>query len=235
MNVITLNTDLSQRVLVDTQTLVWQPSPAVGVARKLLHRQGGERAVATSVVSYAAGSKFDRHVHDMGEEFFVLEGEFADEHGRYPAGSYVRNPWGSSHAPFSEQGCVLFVKLRQLDPADRRRQVVNSRALPWRPGPAAGIELIELGAFGAEQTSLVRWAAGASFPRHARRGGEGILLLDGEFQDEHGCYGPGCWLRLPPGHRHAPSSPQGCTFWVKAGHLVDSGALAAPALSQPMG
>jgi anti-sigma factor ChrR (cupin superfamily) len=45
----------------------------------------------------------------------VLEGTFSDEQGDYPAGSYVRNPVGSRHAPFSREGCTIFVKLHQSD------------------------------------------------------------------------------------------------------------------------
>ena len=39
------------------------------------------------------------HVHGGGEEFLVLEGVFQDEHGDFPAGSYVRNPPQSHHTP----------------------------------------------------------------------------------------------------------------------------------------
>ncbi|MCV2352614.1 cupin domain-containing protein [Paucibacter sp. B2R-40] len=218
-----LHSDLTQAVVIDTQTLPWLPSPAAGVMRKLLHRDGDEVAIATSIVRYAPGSKFDRHTHDMGEEFFVLEGEFADEYGRYPAGSYVRNPWGSSHAPFTDSGCIIFVKLRQLQAEDQQRRVIDTRSAAWSPGPAAGIELIRLGGFGSEQTSLVKWAPGASSPRHGhqgRRGGEEIFVISGELQDESHRHGPGSWLRLPDGDQRQPlASAQGCSFWLKTGHL----------------
>jgi len=62
---------------------------------------GDEVARATSIVRYAAGSRFDEHVHHGGEEILVLDGVFSDEHGDYPAGSYLRNPPGTRHAPFS--------------------------------------------------------------------------------------------------------------------------------------
>lgn len=219
MKAIQLNTNLSQAVALDSQTLPWQASPAAGVTRKLLHRAGDEVAVATSLVRYAPGSHFARHEHAMGEEFFVLEGEFADEWGRYPIGSYVRNPWGSSHAPFTDSGCTIFVKLRQLQAEDQQRRVVDSRALPWQPGPAADIEQIPLASFGAEQTCLQRWAAGSQCDHLVGPGGAEILVISGAFEDEHGRHGPGSWLRLPEGHRHLPSSPQGGTLWLKTGHL----------------
>ncbi|GAL13613.1 hypothetical protein JCM19233_4618 [Vibrio astriarenae] len=51
-----------------------------------LDRVGGEVARATSIVRYKPNSAFSPHTHDGGEEFFVLEGVFSDEHGDYPQG-----------------------------------------------------------------------------------------------------------------------------------------------------
>ena len=84
----------------------------------MLDRSGGEVARATSIVRYAPGARFDRHVHGGGEEILVLEGVFSDESGDHPAGTYLRNPPGSAHAPFSREGCVLFVKLWQFTAGD---------------------------------------------------------------------------------------------------------------------
>ncbi|MCH9046357.1 MAG: cupin domain-containing protein, partial [SAR324 cluster bacterium] len=33
----------------------------------------------------------------------------------------------------------------------------------------------------------------------------------------------GTWLRQPDGRRHSPSSREGCTLWVKGGHLPATG------------
>ena len=91
----------------------------------MLDRIGSETARATTIVRYAPQSSFSPHVHDGGEEFIVLEGVFQDEHGDYPAGSYIRNPPTSSHTPSSELGCVIFVKLWQFDLADRTPVKIN--------------------------------------------------------------------------------------------------------------
>jgi len=106
-----LNNDFSLRATDFADTAVWQPSPLPGVERRLLDRVGAEVARATSVVRYAPGSRFDAHTHGGGEEILVLEGVFSDETGDHPAGTYLRNPPGTRHAPFSEHGCVLLVKL----------------------------------------------------------------------------------------------------------------------------
>ena len=108
------NDDYQQRVVLNHNELPWVPSPEAGVHRRLLDRCGDEVARATSIVRYEPGARFPEHRHDFGEEILVLEGTFSDETGDYLAGTYMMNPPGSSHAPFSETGCVLFVKLRHL-------------------------------------------------------------------------------------------------------------------------
>jgi anti-sigma factor ChrR (cupin superfamily) len=62
----------------------------------------------------------------------MLEGTFSDEHGDYAAGTYLRNPAGSSHAPFSEEGCTLLVKLQQMHPADQQRLMIENINAAWR-------------------------------------------------------------------------------------------------------
>ncbi len=126
-----LHANLDQRVVLDTTTLPWTPSPMAGVERRMLDRRGGEVARATSIVRYAPGSHFERHCHGGGEKILVLEGTFSDEQGDYPAGTYLRNPVGSSHAPFSESGCTTLVKLHQMHPADQGRLKVRPRS-SWR-------------------------------------------------------------------------------------------------------
>ena len=229
-----IHADLDQRVVLDTQTLPWVPSPMPGVERRLLDRRGMEVARATSIVRYAPGSRFDQHCHGGGEEILVLEGTFSDESGDHPPGTYLRNPAGSSHAPFSETGCTLLVKLWQMHPADQQPLVVDTRAATWFPGLVAGLEVLPLHGFGSEHISLVRWAPGTRFQPHVHPGGEEILVLDGVFEDEHGVYPAGHWLRNPPGSVHRPWSEAGCTIWVKTGHLpVSLGPDGEPAPLEP--
>jgi len=214
-----IHSNLSQRAVLDTNVLAWMPSPMAGVERRLLDRCGEEVARATSIVRYAAGSHFAAHGHGGGEEILVLEGTFTDEHGEYGAGTYLRNPVGSSHAPFSETGCTLLVKLQQMHPADQQRLVINTHRNSWKPGLVDGLEVMPLHAYGSEHVALVRWAPGTLFQPHVHGGGEEILVLEGVFQDEHGSYPAGSWLRNPPGSVHRPWSETGCTIWVKTGHL----------------
>lgn len=215
-----LHADYSQPVRVQTHDLPWVPSPSAGVDRRMLDRIGDEVARATTVVRYAPGSRFDSHTHALGEEFLVVEGTFEDEHGRYPAGTYVRNPPGSSHAPFTEAGCTLFVKLRQFALSDTERIVVDTRAASFRPGLVPGLTVLSLHAHEGVHSALVRWAPGTRFQPHTHWGGEEIFVLEGTFQDEFGDYPAGTWLRSPHLSKHNPFSTDGCLIYVKVGHLA---------------
>lgn len=213
-----LNMDFNQRVVIHTASANWQPSPSAGVMRKLLEREEAERGRATSIVRYEPGSRFTTHQHPLGEEIFVLEGVFSDESGDYPAGSYLRNPPGTSHAPFSEQGCVLFVKLHQFAPDDLATVRININEAAWLPG-YGGLQVMPLHDFGGEHVALVKWPAGEVFQPHRHFGGEEILVLSGEFIDEYGRYPAGTWLRSPHGSLHTPRVEQRTIIYVKTGHL----------------
>jgi anti-sigma factor ChrR (cupin superfamily) len=91
-------------------------SPQAGVERVMLDRVGEEKARATSLVRYAPRSEFPPHAHPGGEEILVLEGVFEDEHGAYPAGTWMRSPHLSTHHPFSTNGCTIWVKTGHLAP-----------------------------------------------------------------------------------------------------------------------
>jgi len=75
--------------------------------------------------------------------------------------------------------------------------------------------LDRIGAEVARATSVVRYAPGSSFSPHTHTGGEEFVVLDGVFSDEHGDYGPGSYIRNPPGSSHQPGSGPGCTILVK--------------------
>lgn len=125
-----LHADLHQRVVLHLSSQPWTPSPMSGVERRLLDRDGAEVGRATSIVRYGPDSHFPSHRHGGGEEILVLEGTFSDDRGDHGPGTYLRNPVGSSHAPFSREGCVLLVKLWQMHPADQASVVINTTGGP---------------------------------------------------------------------------------------------------------
>jgi anti-sigma factor ChrR (cupin superfamily) len=214
-----IHADFTQRVVIRSDEMPWAPSPAPGVERRMLDRVGDEQARATSIVRYAPDSHFPQHLHPDGEEILVLDGVFSDENGDYPAGSYLRNPPGSFHSPFTVDGCVIFVKLRQFEHDDKARLAVNTHRATWHPGQVPGLSVLPLHSHGTVHTALVRWAPGTVFSPHRHWGGEEIFVLEGTFQDEQGAYPAHTWMRSPHLSAHAPFSQDGCLIYVKTGHL----------------
>lgn len=217
-----LHADFSKRVVVQTRDLPWTASPLPGVERRMLDRNGEEVARATSIVRYAAGSAFSPHTHGGGEEYLVLDGVFSDEHGDFEKGMYVRNPPGSSHTPSSRDGCTIFVKLRQMEDADQRQVGVDTTGEEgWQPVEEATVDILPLHRYGAETVRMVRMDPGTRLKRHDHPGGEEILVIEGGFEDEHGRYVEGHWIRNPSGSDHAVTSDEGCLLYIKAGHLAE--------------
>lgn len=192
-----------------------------GVDRMMLDRVGEEVARATSLVRYAPGSTFSPHTHAGGEEILVLEGTFGDEHGLYPAGTYIRNPIGSSHTPqVGPEGALIFVKLHQFDADDTAQLTLNTQTESWRPGLVTGLSVMPLHQYQHENVALVRWAPNTQFQPHRHWGGEEIYVLDGVFHDEHGEYPKGTWIRSPHMSQHTPfTGEEGALIYVKTGHL----------------
>lgn len=216
-----INADFSERVVVRPEDYDWVNSPAAGVDRMMLDRIGEEVARATTIVRFAPNSQFDAHSHGGGEEFLVLEGVFSDEHADYPAGSYVRNPIGTSHTPhIGPDGATILVKLHQFDADDQEPVVINTKEAAFRPGLVEGLSVLPLHSARSENVALVRWAPGTKFNPHRHWGGEEIFVIEGTFQDEHGDYPAGSWIRSPHQSEHAPWSDEGCLIYVKTGHLL---------------
>ena len=213
-----LNSDFSIPAHADTANMPWQDSPQSGVQRRMLDRIGDEVARATSLVRFEAGAVFPRHVHELGEEFFVLWGVFEDSDDVYPAGTYARHPPGSSHAPWSKRGCVLLVKLRQFDPADDAWVKVNTRSEDgWVPD-SDGNRRLALHSLGAESVWAVE-VTRQSTPQECPGGAE-LYVLEGDLQANGQPLATGSWLRLPPGATLslAPGT-QTARVWMKLGHL----------------
>lgn len=213
-----LNMNFAERIVINTESMSWLASPAQGVWRKPLEREEAESGHTTSIVRYEAGSQFKTHPHPMGEEILVLDGVFSDQYGDYPAGTYIRNPPGSSHAPFSKQGCTILVKLNQFDTRDSATVRIDTSKQQWLAGQG-GLEVMPLHNFEHEHVALVKWPVGERFQPHKHFGGEEIFVLSGEFRDEHGHYPQGSWIRSPHMSEHFPFVEQQTIIWVKTGHL----------------
>ena len=214
-----LNGVLADRIAVDTLNMDWQASPSTSVWRKRVHRVGpAESGQVTSLVRYEPDSRFPPHDHPDGEEILVLEGTFSDQAGDWGAGSYLLNPEGFRHAPFSREGCVIFVKLRQAPGPDRTHIQLQTRELPWVADDEPGVsykQLYQQPGF-TDRVRLERWDGATQVERSWPDGVE-LLVIAGEIGDSEGSYREGCWLRLPAGSTQTLLSKGGCELYIKEG------------------
>ena len=98
------------------------------------------------------------------------------------------------------------------------RVLVRSEKLEWSASPMPGVDRRMLDRIGdevARATSIVRYAPGSKFSAHTHDGGEEFIVLQGVFQDEHGDYPEGTYVRNPPTTSHTPGSEEGCIIFVK--------------------
>lgn len=217
-----INAKFDEFIAIDTKTMDWVPSPMAGVDRRMLDRIGDEVARATSIVRYAPGSHFSEHTHSGGEEFIVLDGVFQDEHGDYPAGTYVRNPVGTHHIPRSDEGCTIFVKLWQFDPADQDQLAVdlNSANLDIVHGEP-GVSRLVLSDRPDELVRLEEWQSD-TVRRFGEDGGAELLVLSGEIALEGEIFGKHSWIRIPvDDHREIGRGAGGARVWIKTRHLSE--------------
>ncbi|MEM7211945.1 MAG: cupin domain-containing protein [Pseudomonadota bacterium] len=218
-----LNADFTQRVSVHAEDIPWKASPMPGVDRRMLDRIGDEVARATTIVRYAPGSSFSSHVHTGGEEFLVLEGVFQDEHGDFPAGSYIRNPPESSHTPASEPGTTIFVKLWQFDMADRTHVRIDTNKARYVADPErSGVSVLPLFHDDREDVVMEVWEAGAIVPIAATSGAE-VLVVSGGFDLDGEAFSTQSWLRVPKGDSVSVKvGVEGAKVWIKRDHMMET-------------
>ena len=215
-----INADFGQRIIINTEQLKWLDSPMLGVSRRPLDRVGDEVARATSLVRYAPNSNFSPHTHTGGEEIIVLEGVFQDEHGDFPAGSYIRNPPTSKHRPGSEHGCIIFVKLWQFDPHDRVHVRLNSKLMQTIPhNHLPGVRVASLYNDNVEDVAIFDLDAHISLELPTNNGAE-IFVLEGELTEGPDTLVKHSWLRVPIDSKLAiHTGATGAKIWIKQGHL----------------
>lgn len=215
-----INMDFSKRVIIDTRTSDWAPSPKPGVWRKPLAREDAERGHATSVVRYEPGASFHSHNHPGGEEILVLEGTFSDETGDFGVGTYFRNPAGFVHAPFSREGCLILVKLHQFEASDQQRLSVKIDDGDWVVDDR-GVKVLELHSHSSERVCLFKMEANQTLDLSHLSSTElfvieGELTILGENTDSNKLMTAG-WLRSPNGDKFI--AQQTTMVWLKSGHF----------------
>jgi anti-sigma factor ChrR (cupin superfamily) len=84
---------------IDTNASDWLPGEDY-IRVMPLHDFGTE---IVALYKWPACASYPQHMHFGGEEIFVLSGTLFDEYGRYPAGTWLRNPHNSEHFPYVEE------------------------------------------------------------------------------------------------------------------------------------
>lgn len=215
------NADYSQRVVVNPNDYRWMPSVTQGVERTTFERIGLESAKSTSLVRYAPFAPYTSQMHSDSEEVFVISGDFCDELGYYPEGTYLRSPVGPCYNPqIGAGGAILLIKQNQFQQHDLNQKVLHTRTMAWEEEIAEGLNVMQLHRFGTEHVALAKWNPYTQFTKHEHWGGEEIFVLSGTYYDEYGKYPAGTWIRNPHGSSHHPYTLQdGAVILIKTGHL----------------
>lgn len=201
-----IHADFSKFVAIRPDQYQWVASPQAGVDRVMLDRIGAEQARATSLVRYAKAASFPQHEHPKGEEILVLSGVFSEHGIDYPAGYYLRNPEGSSHQPSTQEGTLVFVKLRQMSDDDRQSLRINTHdADHWQQQTDTEGQtqhFCPLFCNDNEQVEL-RQLAPQQILRSDPKQLTEILVISGSLSSDQAQYPQGSWLRIPKGAKHS--------------------------------
>ncbi len=158
----------------------------------------------------------------------MLGGTSQDEHSDYPAGSYFRNPPGTSHIPASKGGCTIFARLWQFRTGDQTqivRQPGQGRQAKSRPGAGRATILFD---DGPEEVRLEDWTAGETITIASTRGLE-FFVLSGDMTIGHETLGPQTRGRIPTGvDLTATIGSEGARIWLKDAPLLHPDVLRMP-------
>ena len=102
--------DDDKRLAINTREGLWHARPH-GLRYQILHQHKGESVV---LVELPAGAPGITHEHPGGEEIYVIKGVIKDEWGTYPAGTWLRQPPGTSHCPYAVEDALLWTKAGHL-------------------------------------------------------------------------------------------------------------------------
>ena len=215
-----LNTNLDEILALQTDDMEWEKIPDTPVWRKRLDCiDDAKTGRETSLVRMEPGSVLPAEQLSDRMEILVRNGTYSDEHGEYPAGTYILNPPGFKHTPSSKQGCELYVQKRRGFSANSGRVVIDPNKSKWAPRfTGKMLRLYEDDAV-REEMHIGLMPAGQVGADHGHPGGEEVLILEGEMKDQYNVYKKGTWLRFPGSFRHETTSKDGCLLYVREGDV----------------
>ena len=214
-----------EHLKIETAAAAWTASGTPGLERMQLAAGSADRH-ESSLVRLAPGARLPDSPRGWGIELVVLEGTLELPEGALGAEGYSRRPPAHVDSGSTPAGCTLFLRTGPFAANDLEFVHFRTGELPWLPGQG-GLRVKPLHSFEGENTALVHWPAGERFVPHQHWGGEEILVLSGTFEDEHGRYPRGTWLRSPHRSAHRPFAREETVIFVKTGHLPPSDARGA--------
>lgn len=220
-----VNADAQAVINLQTRDMPWEPTPHVGVSRKVMERVHHARmGRETALFKLEPGAKLPQETLEERLEFFVIEGSCSDGLGEYGRHTFVRNVPGTTIQITTSEGCELYVKRRvPIRPTGDERMVIDSKTAQWTPFPHRGATVLHLyrDKHGIEVSRFGQVHPDKKIPSHDHAMGEETLVLDGELIDEYTVYRPGAWFRMPIGVPHAPyTGAAGCLMLIREGDLV---------------
>ena len=210
--------NLLSRVAVPPESINWVQTDFTGIWFGCFESDDEvQEHPVTMLTRFDPGGFFPLHGHPGGEEILVVKGNFLDERGVHPPGTYMLNPEGFIHRPYSEEGCLTFVKLRQHGGKTRQQVKTNIFNGSWQQGiiPQIQVQLLYEQVDYSEKVWIERWLPGAQLTNFVEPEIKEIFVIEGTWSDELGTYPAGSWLRYPPNCLYQPSSKTGCLIYVK--------------------
>lgn len=204
-----INADYEKAIFVEESSLLWQKDEN-SISKKIFSKSEDKE---TALIKFDKASNLKNSSQINSVEIFVLDGIYSNEFGDFEKGTYLKLPKEDESKVFSKEGCEIFRKKNYPQIKDEKIIVDTSNSF-WRPGQG-NLQVMPL----SEQTALVKWPKDEIFIPHTHWGGEEILVLKGEFKDEHGSFKIGTWIRSPHLSSHHPYVKEETIILVKTGHM----------------
>ena len=211
---MTLHADHSLRIVVDATDLQAGRTGECPLEQRIVPAES-----RISLRSLQAGESM---THDGAKllEILVVRGQLSLNGEDLGPASYARLAPGVSATFTAAEASMVYLNERTPTEPETDSYALRGADLDWRQGMVPGLKVTSLHQGLTKHTALVRWAPETRFNPHTHVGGEEILVLEGVFRDEHGCYPAGTWIRSPHMSNHRPfTGPEGATILVKVGHL----------------
>ena len=93
---------------VHAEDMAWSCHPSQGVSFKSLRYDHDDKSGAV-MIHMCPNTRYPTYRATQGQDIFVVDGELLIGDERVRRGSFAHVTSGSTQAPHTEQGCVLFV------------------------------------------------------------------------------------------------------------------------------